>query len=88
MTCEAISLPGGGRAIVCSGRAKRCACGRAATLACDWKVATRRSGTCDAPICTGCTTSPAPDKDLCRAHAAEFQRWRAAPAADCPGAAA
>ncbi|MBB3691485.1 hypothetical protein [Sphingomonas sp. BK580] len=55
-----------------------------ATLACDWKVPTRRSGTCDAPICTRCTTSPAPEKDLCAAHAAAFETWRAARAAAAP----
>ena len=53
-----------GVAIVCT-RGRRCPCGRPATLECDWKVPTRKSGTCDAPICTGCTTSPAPGKDLC-----------------------
>lgn len=72
MTCERI--PGGficGRGV----RRQRCACGQIATLACDWKVKARRSGTCDAPICADCTTSPAPEKDLCPTHAAAYQRW-------------
>lgn len=78
MICETVTLPDGGRAIVCmSGQRKRCACGRPATLACDWKVPTRRSGTCDAPICERCTTVPAPDKDLCPKHAEAFEAWKA-----------
>jgi len=77
MTCHHIRLPDGSGAIVC-GPTRRCKCGRRATLECDWKVPLRRSGTCDAPICASCTTSPAPDKDLCPTHAAEFAVWREA----------
>lgn len=78
MSCEHVSLPGGGTAIVCTpGRAKRCKCGRRATLECDWKVPARRSGTCDAPICAACTTSPAPGKDICPDHAPAYHAWRA-----------
>lgn len=78
MICDRVDLPNGATAIVCSqGRRKRCKCGRAATLLCDWKVPTKRSGTCDAPLCSNCTTSPAPDKDLCETHAAAFEKWRA-----------
>ena len=51
----------------------RCRCGNRGTLLCDWKVATNKSGTCDAPLCRKCTTSPAPDKDLCANHAAEWK---------------
>jgi hypothetical protein len=43
---------------------------------CDWKMKATGSGTCDAPICASCTTSPAPEKDLCPTHAAAFARWR------------
>lgn len=78
MTCHHVRLPDGTSAIVCTGRAKRCRCGRPGTLLCDWKVPTRRSGTCDAPICSSCATSPAPDKDLCPNYAAEFATWRKA----------
>lgn len=75
MACEHVTLPGGGTAIVCSsGRRKRCQCGRPAALACDWKVPHRRSGTCDAPLCASCTSSPAPEKDLCPLHA---EAWAA-----------
>ena len=78
MTCEHVQLPGGGTAIVCSsGRAKRCACGRRATLECDWKVKERHSGTCDAPLCSSCTMSPAEGKDLCPDHVAAFEQWKA-----------
>lgn len=77
MACEHVLLPGGGHAIVCSrGPRERCACGRPATLLCDWKVPANRSGTCDAPICASCTTSPAPEKDLCARHAAEWRAWQ------------
>lgn len=76
MTCEHVTLPGGGTAIVCSTRKRqRCtSCGRSASLLCDWKV---EGGTCDQPICARCTTSPAPDKDLCPSHAAKFEEWKA-----------
>ena len=85
MTCENVSLPGGGRAIVCGrfGPREKCRCGRTATLLCDWKMPNpeehrraRGSTTCDKPLCERCTTSPAPDKDLCPAHAETFQRWK------------
>lgn len=82
MPCQHVSLPGGGSAIVCtSRRLQRCACGRPATLLCDWKVPERRSGTCDEAVCTRCATSPAPDKDLCAKHATAFESWRAERAA-------
>lgn len=77
MTCERVSLPGGGAAIVCGTRRRqRCGCGRPATLLCDWKQRAKKSGTCDAPICGSCTTSPAPGKDLCPSHAAAFAEWK------------
>lgn len=79
MTCETVTLPTGGVAIVCgTGSRKKCECGAKATLECDWKVPTRRSGTCDKGICRNCATSPAPGKDLCKKHAEAFADWRAA----------
>lgn len=62
--------------IACYSRGPRklCACGKPAPLLCDWKVPTKRSGTCDRPICTTCSHKPAAGKDLCPEHAAE---WRA-----------
>jgi hypothetical protein len=78
MTCTPVSLPGGGAAIVCNDRRRRrCKCGRPATLLCDWKVPTKKSGTCDKPVCISCTFSPAPDKDLCAEHALAFGMWKA-----------
>ncbi len=78
MNCQRVILPDGGAAIVCGTRRRqRCKCGRPGTLLCDWKVPTKQSGTCDAPICDRCATSPAPDKDLCPKHAAEFETWKA-----------
>lgn len=79
MTCDVVTLPGGGRAIVCSAHRRhfaRCACGRIATLLCDWKMP-QNGGTCDAPICARCTTSPAREKDLCAKHARDFELWKA-----------
>lgn len=74
MPCTFVPLPGGGTAIVCGPRArpKRCSCGsgRPATLLCDWKV---EGGTCDAPLCEACSHVPAPEKDLCPKHAAEWK---------------
>lgn len=85
MACQHISLPGGGAAIVCGSPSRqRCRCGRVATLLCDWKDPSCKSGTCDAPICSACAMSPAPDKDLCRKHARAFEDWRARRAAAVP----
>lgn len=82
MTCEFIPMPSGGHAIICTTeRAKRCQCGARARFLCDWKVEHRRSGTCDAPLCAGCATSPAHEKHLCGTHAASFEEWQAARAA-------
>ena len=78
MACQTVQLPGGQRAIVCGSRAKaqRCECGRVADRLCDWKVEARKSGTCDKPVCWHCTTSPAPDKDLCMDHASAWNARR------------
>lgn len=74
MPCTSVTLPGGEHAIVCTtGRRQRCACGKPATKLCDWKVKTKRSGTCDRPLCKTCSQVPAPDKDLCPDHAAAWK---------------
>ena len=76
MVCDLVTTPDGPTAIVCSRRRRqRCACGRPATLLCDWKRG--GGGTCDKPLCTRCTTSPAADKDLCPAHAEALREWDA-----------
>lgn len=79
MTCTPFDVPGLGRGFICTRtRSKpKCACGRPADLLCDWKVPSRKSGTCDKPICSRCTTAPAPEKDLCPEHAEAFKRWKA-----------
>ena len=76
--CERVALDGGGFVFVCGGRhpRRRCACGARATLQCDWKVPGKRSGTCDAYVCSSCATSPAAGKDLCAKHAAAFVEWQ------------
>lgn len=74
MTCEFLSLPGGGRAFVC-GPTKRCICGEKATLECDWKVQGKKSGTCDKRLCGRCTFSPRAGKDLCPEHKTAFEQW-------------
>lgn len=80
MVCTRVTLPGGQAAIVCGPRpkAKKCGCGsgRRATLLCDWKTPDGPAETCDAPICGDCTHVPAPDKDLCPKHAAEWKARR------------
>lgn len=74
MVCRRVPVPGG-TAIVC-GPGRRCkGCGSRATLECDWKVPTRKSGTCDAPICARCALHVGDDKDLCPAHAEAFGEW-------------
>lgn len=57
---------------------KKCACGsgRPAIFECDWKVPERKSGTCDAKICSACSSSPAKGKDLCRAHTSAWAQWK------------
>lgn len=81
MTCHPINFGNDTRGFVCTcrrGRRKCIECGQAADLLCDWKVKARRTGTCDAPICSICTSKPAEGKDLCPKHAAE---WAAYPKA-------
>lgn len=65
----------GVRGIACvkGARRQRCGCGSLATLLCDWKVKAKRTGTCDKPLCEVCSYHPAPEKDLCPEHAAEWK---------------
>lgn len=78
MPCRRITTADGAVAIVCGPRqrVKRCACGNPHTALCDWKVKSRKSGTCDKPLCAKCTLVPAPGKDLCPKHAAEWKARR------------
>ena len=78
MACHHVDFGNGSGAIVCDRtKPKQCACGRRATRLCDWKVDTRRSGTCDKPLCANCAFEPAPEKDLCSDHAVAFADWKA-----------
>lgn len=74
MPCTPFNVPGVGTGIVCTrGKPKRCKCGAVATRLCDWKVPGKKSGTCDEPLCANCASEPAPGKDLCPTHAAEWK---------------
>ena len=78
MNCETVDLGNGQRGIVCGrSRRRRCKCGRVADRQCDWRVPERSSGTCDAFICSRCSTSPAPEKDICPAHRPALEAWQA-----------
>ncbi len=81
MTCHHVKLPGGATAIVCGPkpRAKRCKCGKPATLLCDWKIGDGK--TCDDPICPNCALAVAEDKHLCAWHQVNYQKWLDAKAA-------
>jgi hypothetical protein len=72
MTCHPFRTAGGRTGFICTEdrSRRRCVqCGKAAGLLCDWKVNSRRSGTCDKPVCSSCTSSPTEGKDLCPEHA-------------------
>lgn len=79
MPCEHVTLPGGQHAIVCTGRGggRKCVvCKRPATRLCDWKVPEAANGTCSTPLCARHSHRPAPDKDLCPQHSAEWIEMR------------
>lgn len=85
MTCHLVEMPGGGFGFVCTRvPGRRCSCGRKATQLCDWKVSGKKSGTCDRPVCTACSTKPTPDKDLCPEHATAWAAWKAAKQQQAP----
>jgi hypothetical protein len=74
-----VRMPDGNVAILrMAGRRPRpCVkCGAVSTRLCDWKISGGkvRLRTCSAPICDSCTSSPAPGKDLCPTHAAEWAK--------------
>lgn len=81
MPCRPFSA-NGMTGFVCGPRvkAKRCACGsgKPADLLCDWKTddTGSKDGTCSAPICSACSTRPAPEKDLCPRHARAWVEWK------------
>jgi hypothetical protein len=73
MGCEVIKLPDGTTIIACSrGRQsrERCACGRVATIQCDWPLSGDKAGhTCDRWCCRSCAAHVGDDRDYCPAHA-------------------
>jgi hypothetical protein len=72
MPCHTIRLPGGGAAIVCSGRGrkpKRCGvprCGAPAGFQCDYPMGARK--TCDVHLCARHAREVGPDQHLCPYH--------------------
>ena len=75
--CEHIKFPDGTVGIICGTRkARHCACGRAGEFECDWKVKDKRSGTCDAPICSHHALQVGPDKHLCPQHQKTWEAWK------------
>lgn len=68
MSCETVRMPDGGLAIVCTrGKrpARKCACGRPATLQCDYPV---EHGTCDEWLCKSCAVHVGHNRDYCPSH--------------------
>jgi hypothetical protein len=76
--CEHVKFPDGTTAIICGmrGRQKFCACGRVGDFECDWKVKEKRSGMCDAPICSHHALQVGPDKHLCPQHQKAWEAWQ------------
>lgn len=78
MVCTPFKTVDGARGFICGSRPRRqkcVGCGRPASLQCDWKVPTRKSGTCDAYLCAACAHEPAPDKHLCPTHTLAWQEF-------------
>lgn len=73
-----LKLPNGMNAIVCGARPRmrKCSCGAPGSLLCDWKI-DKNGKTCDRAICSACSESPAPGKDLCPAHQLAYKGWLA-----------
>jgi hypothetical protein len=53
-----------------------CRCGRVAIALCDWKVRDRKSGTCDAPMCTDHAKKVGRGKHLCLDHERAYELWQ------------
>lgn len=69
MPCANLKLASGETAIVCTGRQRqrKCACGRRATLLCDFKADGAKKS-CDKPLCSHCAVRIGPDIDHCPSH--------------------
>ncbi len=59
-------------------------CGWISERLCDWKLP--GGNDCDRPLCSACTTSPAPGKDLCPEHVQLYKAWLAGRTNSCDGA--
>lgn len=72
MPCRYFRSPDGKvQGIICGSRApvKRCSvCQRPSTRECDYPTPTRKSGTCDKPLCAKCARQVGPDRDYCPSH--------------------
>lgn len=82
MPCKPIIADGKVIGIACSRgtRKKKCVeCQHfGATRLCDWKLKGKKAGqTCDRSLCDKCSSQPAPDKDLCGAHARLWDKMKA-----------
>lgn len=79
MTCERVSLPGGGFAIVCHsgprGGRQRCSwCStKVGAFQCDWRIEKGRR--CNKHLCADHTLQVDQDKHLCPAHVVAYRRW-------------
>jgi hypothetical protein len=64
--------------IICGMSTQRfCACGRPATILCDWKVPTHKSGVCNRAVCSRHARKVAPDKYVCLPeHANAYELWK------------
>jgi hypothetical protein len=78
MSCEHIHFPDGSSVIICGLRRtkKFCSCGRIADFECDWKVPSRKSGTCDHGICKAHAQQVGPEKHLCQEHQKAWADWQ------------
>lgn len=66
-----LKLPGGGVALVHTSRpTKACSIceSRLAAYVCDFPTPSRKTRTCDKPLCDQCRVSPEPDIDYCPTH--------------------
>jgi hypothetical protein len=77
MSCTA-EIHDGQRFIICgrSAPVKFCFCGRPAEALCDWKVRDRKSGSCDAPLCSQHAKCVGGRKHLCPEHDRAYDEWK------------
>lgn len=92
MPCRPLIVDGKPSGLVCGPGVRRgapCAfCNRTSSRLCDFPVTKDHGvkGTCDAPLCSDCTTRIAGDGDLCRTHAPLWDQALGKPKALAKGA--